>query len=661
MNNLDHIRAVVTRPHPHGDELRLAIENEGGTAFVLPAQEIVPDTEQVAQFAEALNSSEPCIAIFSSRNAVSAVAETLRKAVKAGSVKHCRFAAVGAGTAQELEKAGIDDVIYPRERFSAADLLALPEMADLNDSHVFLVSGHNPRDTLANAFAEHSRVQSFFVYRRENRNLAVEELEKAIAKANVLLGSNEESLLAVVENTPSSLRPTLFNLQCLCVSQRVAGVVSTLGFDREPVVIHRVDTDSWLSALHLYNGQLLTNKIGSEGMSDIKTETDKEPTQKTPSQDDAVKTGSQIPDQAVIKTQKKSTAQDEPTEAVKPAPKKSAASAWALFLAFLTFLLLVAACAFGGWQFLQLKNEVALNAQHQADTLYDQQQPVAQIQKQQRELKSLVSEINQTSQRRDVTIERLDAQQDEIIERLEQLNSSERAADRVRQLSVIQGLLLTANERVQLAGDVASAEQALALADARLAALKDARFFKVREQIAAERAALAAYAQLDINAAALSLSGLSAQVKKMPLRQSAATGFSTEPTADQPAPEGARWYEVMYNSVKSAVSSAFVVRRTEDVTAPLLSPEQERLTRALLELRLESAKIALIKGNAILFVNSVDSAKTWLEQQFDMTNNSVIAAHRELSRLAALNVAAELPDISNSQAMLIPLLEPIKP
>ena len=267
------MKVIVTRPQPYCDELCAFLEAEKFSTVALPAQKIEFDLEQASRFSDALKQISASTLIFSSRNAVLAVADDIKAIQDTDDGSAFIYAAVGAGTAAELEKLGVKQVIYPHEGYSAIHLMALPEMVAINDRDVFLVSGQNPRPGLLNECTQrNSRVQSFYVYRRINQSHAEETLRAAYLGADALLLSNTESAQNVVENTPNALHAALFDLQCICVSDRVAAIAVELGFNKTPVVIERADNVSWLSALTSLSTHQPRINTGSEGMSESSTD-----------------------------------------------------------------------------------------------------------------------------------------------------------------------------------------------------------------------------------------------------------------------------------------------------------------------------------------------------------------------------------------------------
>ena len=75
----------------------------------------------------------------------------------------------------------------------------------------------------------------------------------------------------------------------------------------------------------------------------------------------------------------------------------------------------------------------------------------------------------------------------------------------------------------------------------------------------------------------------------------------------------------------------------------LLPPEQEALIHTLLTLKLEGARLALLRQEAGSYRDLVEGAQTWLDRYYLESDARVLAAKTELQRLGALNLNPALP------------------
>ncbi|NGY04931.1 uroporphyrinogen-III C-methyltransferase [Solimonas terrae] len=225
------------------------------------------------------------------------------------------------------------------------------------------------------------------------------------------------------------------------------------------------------------------------------------------------------------------------------------------------------------------------------------------------------------------------------------------------ELAAIEQLLMLANDRLQLARDVPSAIVAINEADTRLVALKEPRLFPVRQALAKEKAALQAVPLPDYVGAALTLSSLIDRAPRLPLLARVPSRF-TAVAERVPMADDARWYQRVGASVREALSSIFTVRRDSGPSPRLLDAEQEALVVQVLALKLEGARIALLRGDTTTFRDLCESASTWLDTYFQKDDPGVAAAHAELERLQPLELSPPLPDISRSLGLLRAFMQP---
>lgn len=219
-------------------------------------------------------------------------------------------------------------------------------------------------------------------------------------------------------------------------------------------------------------------------------------------------------------------------------------------------------------------------------------------------------------------------------------------------LASIENLLLLANDRLQIARDPRSALVALQEADARIAGLRDPRLFNVRQAIAEERAALQAVPEPDYAGAALTLSSLAARAERLPLRARAPDHFETDAPAEPVATGERTGWQRLRDAVAQTLRSMFVLRRNEGPAARLLAPHEEGLVHQVLMLRLEAARVALLRGDTVSFRDACSGASRWLRDYFRADDPAVLSALADLERLQPLELSPPLPELTRSLTLL---------
>ena len=219
------------------------------------------------------------------------------------------------------------------------------------------------------------------------------------------------------------------------------------------------------------------------------------------------------------------------------------------------------------------------------------------------------------------------------------------------QLAAVEQLLLLANDRLLLARDVEGALRALSLADQRLAALKDPRFYPVREALAQEQAALAALPAADAAGVTLALAQIMRNAVRFPLRARMPERFEPAPQ-ETILPADDTLVQRVWGATRTALSAIFTLRRSEGPALRLLAPEEEVLAARILQLKLEGARLALLSGDGAAVRDLTRSAAEWLRSYYNDSDPAVRAALTELDRVAQLDLNPTPPDISRSLTLL---------
>jgi len=213
-------------------------------------------------------------------------------------------------------------------------------------------------------------------------------------------------------------------------------------------------------------------------------------------------------------------------------------------------------------------------------------------------------------------------------------------------------LLMDADEKIALDADPVLALKALEQADARLKLLPDPRLIAVRQEIARESAALRALPAVDREGMALTLTELAAGVDKLPIKRTAPDHYQPGGDLDAPLPAGAGFWSRFKAALARLTATLFTVRRHEMPVEPLLAPDQEFMLRRNLELKLESARSALLEREGDAFQAGTATASSWLRDYFDVRDNAVKTAVQQLDDMHQQRIAPKLPDLSRSLLML---------
>ncbi|GAB3626385.1 Putative uroporphyrinogen-III C-methyltransferase [Pandoraea terrae] len=223
-------------------------------------------------------------------------------------------------------------------------------------------------------------------------------------------------------------------------------------------------------------------------------------------------------------------------------------------------------------------------------------------------------------------------------------------------LAETEQIVTSANQQLQLAGNVRGALIALEGADARLARTGAAQFAGVRDALRKDIDRLKAVPAADLPQLTGKLDEAIAMIDTLPLQ---AEEQRAAPKADVAGPDGAgdknawaaAWHRLsaeMWGSLKQLVQ----VRRLDDPDVMLVAPEQGAFLRANLKLRLLNARLALLARNASAVHGDVSVAQTALDKYFDTKSRRIAAVKTLLEQVDTGARKIELPTLEGSLAAI---------
>jgi uncharacterized protein HemX len=205
-----------------------------------------------------------------------------------------------------------------------------------------------------------------------------------------------------------------------------------------------------------------------------------------------------------------------------------------------------------------------------------------------------------------------------------------------------------ANAQLQLAGNPALAALALGMADERIAQLANPALTNVRIALADEVATLEGMQTTDIEGVTLKLASIARVVETLPLRPIDRIEDEAAATPEEElGPMDRAW-----SKFKGATSDMIKHRTTDETVMPLISPEAEYFLRTNLALQMQTARLALLRGERQIYESSLNDSAEWLSTYFDATSSQVGSALDTITELKSAMIAAENPDISGSLRLL---------
>jgi uroporphyrin-3 C-methyltransferase len=216
----------------------------------------------------------------------------------------------------------------------------------------------------------------------------------------------------------------------------------------------------------------------------------------------------------------------------------------------------------------------------------------------------------------------------------------------------VEYLIRVANQRLRLMRDYQGAVAALEAADQRLHELADPSLLPVREALADDMRALRDFERPDVIGIALSLDRMISRLEPMPLNVSA---LDTEPKAEQASqpseevseePAEERSLSNLMAQAWETLNQRVTVRHYGESVESLPDRERELLLNQMLRLRLEAARISVMRQDDHDFHQQLAAALEMIDQYY--RPEAATGLRAEIDSLNAVNLRPELPDITLS-------------
>ncbi|MEJ2630254.1 MAG: uroporphyrinogen-III C-methyltransferase [Acidihalobacter sp.] len=315
-----------------------------------------------------------------------------------------------------------------------------------------------------------------------------------------------------------------------------------------------------------------------------------------------------------------------------------------LIISLIAVLLVGGGLGAGYWGWQQLRQQSATNNQS-IDNLNTQ-------------LKALQVNIGaQASQHAvDALQKQLAALEQQVKSQTQTLDTLNRAVERGRtlaqrnqrgwSLAEVEYLMRIARYRLDLMHDYPGSIAALKAADQQLAALADPNLLPVRQALAKEIGDLRDFKKPDRVGIMLELAQLGDHLKGLPPAQPALGGKSVETAHANPR---SGWRGLL-DSVWASISKHITIRHYDQPVQSAPGAESLLYMNQVLRLRLEAARVAVMRGNNTDYHSELKAALDWLDAHY--APQAAASTRQQLQSLQARDIAPTPPDISASLTLL---------
>lgn len=215
-------------------------------------------------------------------------------------------------------------------------------------------------------------------------------------------------------------------------------------------------------------------------------------------------------------------------------------------------------------------------------------------------------------------------------------------------------LVRMAGRKMWLEKDLRTAIMLLGNADQRLKSLADPSVLPVRALIAQDIQALQQVNPVSEVSVALALDGLVKQVDKLAI---ITPKEANEFTSDEVSDSTSDWKQNLLNVWRSLVDDFIRVEYRDEPVEPMMTAQQEWLSREQIKLALQQAQAAALAGEQALYQASIERAATIISDDYIQSNSDVSGFQSALSQLKNTDISKAVPTELSSQTALESLLD----
>ena len=213
-------------------------------------------------------------------------------------------------------------------------------------------------------------------------------------------------------------------------------------------------------------------------------------------------------------------------------------------------------------------------------------------------------------------------------------------------LAEAQYLIRLANQRLLLEKDTRSTILLLTNADSILESLEDPLVFDTRKAIASDIQALKSIAAFDLEGRYLQLAALYDQVAELPQREPSKKWQAqrqSDTTASNTQTSHLSAIERLFTEAWQGIKSLVVVNYNQKPIKPLLPPAEYQELVTGIQLQLDVAQVALLKGEEAIYEKALSRVAATVTEHFDPRSQATIAFTTTLTSLQQVNPNPDVP------------------
>lgn len=259
-------------------------------------------------------------------------------------------------------------------------------------------------------------------------------------------------------------------------------------------------------------------------------------------------------------------------------------------------------------------------------------------------------------------------QQQELENISDQLSAIKGSTRKDWLLAEAEYLLRIANQRLLIEQDPIASESLLEAAEQILSEIDDAALMPVRIKVAEELLLLRSSPKGQVDKLLLQLNAVSTHVSALSLDtiptqrsngENNSSGVSSDTSSTTSTPTNSseqHWWDRLTDKIASALSRAISIKRTDKPIAVPPSPAYEQYLKQNLALRIEQAKLLLMRNKFSDFEKSLTDSLAWSKLNLP-TSKSTGTVIAELENIVRQRPTQQSTDISGSLDMLREIIE----
>lgn len=224
---------LITRPDPAGKALTQRLIDAGKIAFQAPLIEIIAGRELSLLDAKLKSLRVGDCVFLLSKNAVSYANWQLNQ-LQQSWPDTLSYYGIGKSTAKDFQHLSSFPICYPEQGETSEDLLELPALHQVKNKRILLLRGNGGRDLLATTLRQRGAiVDTCECYQRLFIHYPPEAFALQWEKAQVdtLVVTSGEMLQQLFDLVAEPKKAWLLNCHLLVVSERLATIAKTLGWE----------------------------------------------------------------------------------------------------------------------------------------------------------------------------------------------------------------------------------------------------------------------------------------------------------------------------------------------------------------------------------------------------------------------------------------------